>query len=190
MIKGKTGLSSETVRVRRKQFGDNILPEEKTVPAIRLFLRQFINPLVYILLLAGLVSLFLGKFMDFFLILAVVVVNAIMGFFQENKTQKTLAALKKLVKPMAQVLRDNEKKEIEAKELVPDDIVYLSTGDRIPADGKILESITLLVSEAILTGESEAIKKMEGDDVFMGTIVASGRAVMQVEKTGLSTKIG
>jgi len=183
-------LTSEEVERNQIKFGKNVLPEEKTVPAIRLFLAQFANPLVYILCFAALISLFLHKYFDIALILSVVVVNAIMGFFQENKTQKTLAALKKLVKPNAKVLRDNQRQDIEASELVPGDVVFLAVGDKIPADGKILESISFLINEAILTGESEAVEKKEGEEAYMGTIVSSGRAVMQVTNIGIATKIG
>ena len=120
----------------------------------------------------------------------VVIVNTIMGFIQENKTQKTLIALKKLVKPNAKVLRDNERRDIDASELVSGDVVFLAVGDRIPADGKILEAVSFFANEAILTRESEMVEKKEGEEVYMGTIVSSGRAVMQVTKIGVSTKIG
>lgn len=183
-------LSSKEVKERQARYGKNILPDEKSVPAIKIFISQFANPLVYTLCLAGLVSLVLQKYLDIALIFSVVVVNAFMGFFQENKTQKTLTALKNLVKPKAKVIRNNEKSEIEASELVPGDVVYLGVGDRVPADGKILEAVSFFVNEAILTGESESVEKQEKDEVLMGTIVVSGRAVVRIERTGLSTKIG
>ncbi|MGI6104559.1 MAG: cation-translocating P-type ATPase [Patescibacteria group bacterium] len=184
------GLSSEEIKKRQLQYGKNALPEEKSMPAVKIFFLQFANPLVYILLVAGLVSFFLGKYFDIALIFSVVLINALMGFFQENKTQNTLAALKKLVKPRAKVLRGGEKHEIDASELVPGDIAYLGMGDRVPADGKVLESVSLLVNEAVLTGESDAVRKQEDDEVFMGTIVVSGRAVIRIEKIGSQAKIG
>lgn len=183
-------LTLEEVKKRQFKYGKNILPEEKAIPAIKLFLVQFANPLVYILCFAALISFFLQKYLDIALILSVVFVNAIMGFFQENKTQKTLLALKKLIKPTAKVFRNNEKQEIEAQELVPGDIVFLGIGDKIPADGRVIENITFFVNEAVLTGESEPVEKKEGEDVFMGTIVSSGRAVIQITQTGQKTKIG
>ncbi|MFH1401794.1 MAG: HAD-IC family P-type ATPase [Parcubacteria group bacterium] len=186
----KKGLSDEEVRLARAQFGFNVLPEEKTVPAIRIFFSQFANPLIYILCLAGLISFFLQKYFDIVMIFSVVIVNVFMGFFQENKTQKTLTALKKLVRPKAKVLRNDEKKEIEAAELVPGDIVYLGAGDRVPADGKISEAVSFFTNEAVLTGESEAIEKQGEEEVFMGTMVISGRATVLVEKIGAATKIG
>lgn len=183
-------LTKKEVKKRQFEFGKNSLPEEKTVPAFRLFILQFVNPLVYILCFAGLISLFLKKYLDIVLIFSVVLINALMGFFQENKTQKTLAALKRLVKPYAKVIRDNKRQEIDASELVPGDVVFLAAGDRVPADGKILESVSFFANEAILTGESEAVGKEKDDEVFMGTIVSSGRAVFRVEKIGMQTQIG
>ncbi|MDD4271912.1 MAG: HAD-IC family P-type ATPase [Patescibacteria group bacterium] len=184
------GLTCEEVKKRQIQYGKNVLPAEKTVPAIRIFLSQFANPLVYILCLAGLISLFLQKYFDIALIFSVVIINAFMGFFQENKTQQTLAALKKLVKPSARVLRDNQRQEIDVLELVPGDIVFLAVGDRAPADGRVIEAFSFFTNEAVLTGESEAVKKETGGEVFMGTIVSSGRAVIEVVKIGSLTKIG
>ena len=183
-------LTSKEVKKNQIKFGKNSLPEEKTISAIRIFFSQFANPLVYILCLAGLVSLFLQKYLDIALIFSVVLINAIMGFVQENKTQKTLAALKKLVKPIARVLRDDQRQDVDAEELVPGDVVFLAMGDRVPADGKILEAISFFTNEAILTGESEAVEKKEDEEVFMGTIVSSGRAVIQVTRIGISTKVG
>lgn len=186
----KNGLTSSAVLENREKFGENILPEEKTVPALRLFLTQFVNPLVYVLFFAGLVSLFLGKYLEIILIFSVILINALMGFFQENKTQKTLSAIKKLVKPTARVSRDNHKKEIDVAELVVGDVVFVSAGDKIPADAKILEANSFFLNEAILTGESSLINKKEKENVYMGTIVASGRAILKIEKVGLATRIG
>ena len=122
-------LSLEEVKQKQLEYGRNVLPGEKPVPALRIFLSQFINPLVYALGFAVIISLLLQKYFDIALIVAVVLINAIMGFFQENKTQKTLQALKKMVKPEARVLRNNEKQKILASELVPGDIVFLGAGD-------------------------------------------------------------
>jgi Ca2+-transporting ATPase len=118
------GLTIAAVEKIRVTSGYNVLPEEPAAPAVRIFFRQFINPLVYTLGFAGLISIFLEKYLDVVLIFSVVVINALMGFLQEYKTQKTLLALKKLVKPLARVWRDNERQEISAAELVPDDVVF------------------------------------------------------------------
>lgn len=183
-------LSSKEAKQKQLEHGRNILPEGKPVPALRIFLSQFANPLVYALGFAGIVSLLLQKYFDIALIFSVVLINAVMGFVQENKTQKTLEALKKMIKPEAKVLRDDKKQKILASELVPGDVVLLGAGDRVPADGKILEAVSFFVNEAILTGESEPLQKSEGGEAFMGTVVASGRAVMAVESIGAETKIG
>ncbi|HPO75328.1 MAG TPA: HAD-IC family P-type ATPase, partial [Candidatus Pacearchaeota archaeon] len=123
----------------------------------------------------------------------VIVVNVLMGFFQEYNAKKTLTALKKILKPKAIVIRNGERKEIEAKELVPGDLVVLGSGDRVPADGKLIEGVNLLVNEAILTGEEEAIIKTEAENknlLFMGTTVISGSGVMEVTKIGKETEMG
>jgi Ca2+-transporting ATPase len=183
-------LSSPEARDLQTKYGKNSLPEEKMVSGLRIFISQFANPLVYALSAAGLISIFLQKYLDIFLIFAVVLANAAMGFFQEFKTQKTLFALKKLVKPVARVLRDGESQRILAQDLVPGDIVFLGAGDRVPADGKILEAASFFVNEAILTGESEPLDKKADDAVYMGTIVVSGRAVFEIIRIGSLTKIG
>jgi Ca2+-transporting ATPase len=112
-------LSSKEVKQKQLEYGHNILPEEKSVPALKIFLSQFINPLVYALGFAVIISLLLQKYFDIALIVVVLLINAITGFIQENKTQKTLQALKKMIKPEAKVLRDNTKQKILASELVP-----------------------------------------------------------------------
>ena len=185
-----SGLTSSKVKKLQFQYGPNSLPKEKTASVIKIFLSQFTNPLIYLLFLAGLISLFLQKYLDIVFIFSVVFLNSFFGFFQEYKAQKTLIALRKLIKPRAKVLRDNKRQQIEASGLVPGDIVFLAAGDKIPADGKILEAASFFVNEAILTGESEAVTKEKKEEVFMGTIVVSGRVVMQAVRIGLETKIG
>ncbi|HHX58364.1 MAG TPA: HAD-IC family P-type ATPase [Candidatus Moranbacteria bacterium] len=183
-------LSTEQVKRRQERFGNNSLPEEKPRSAWLIFFSQFVNPLVYVLLAVGLISLLMGKYNEIWFILVVVLLNALMGFFEENKTEKTLAALKNLVHPMARVMRDNVRRKINASELVPGDIVYLGAGEKVPADGELLEVSSLFINEAILTGESEAVKKEIGGEIFMGTIVVNGHAVMKVRTIGAATKIG
>jgi len=187
---GYSGLSAKEVEKLQLQYGKNVLPAEKPIPAARIFFSQFKNPLVYLLGLAGLISLFLHDYLDIILIFSVVFLNSIFGFFQEHKAQKTLLALKKLVKSLTRVSRDDKRQEIDALELVPGDIVFLAVGDKIPADGEVLEAVSFFVNEAILTGESQAIEKSIKDEVFMGTTVASGRVVIRVTKIGLATEIG
>ncbi len=184
------GLSSTEIQALGIEYGKNTLPSEKLISKLGLFFSQFKNPLVYIICLVGLVSFFLKRYLDVGLILSTVILNALFGFFQEYKTQKELLALKKLLKPRAKVIRGGRRQEIDAAEIVPGDVAVLIEGDKIPADGELLETASFFVNEAILTGESESIEKKEKAEVFMGTIVASGRAIMRVKKIGAATKIG
>lgn len=184
------GLSIKEVQELQRQYGVNVLPAEKYDSAFKIFLSQFTNPLIYIILLAGFISLFLREYQDVIIILAVVILNAFFGYWQEHKTQKTLMALKNILKPRAKVVRDGKRQEIDASDLSPGDIVFLTTGDKAPADGEIIEVASLLVNEAILTGESEGIVKKEKDEIYMGTIISWGRAVVKITKIGRETKIG
>ena len=183
------GLSEAEVLERQKKYGKNLIEERERLDAFLIFKNQFKNPLIYILFFVSLFSLFFKEIFEFFLILAVVFLNSLMGFFQEYKAKKTLFALKKILKPLAMVIREGRKKVIEAKDLVPGDLVVLISGDRVPADGKLIQG-EILLSEAILTGEEEGVLKKEGDKVFMGTNVLSGKGVMQVEKIGEQTEVG
>ena len=188
-----TGLTSAEVETRRKQYGKNQLPEKKGPSAWSILFSQFKSPLVYIILFAALVSLIVGEYGDFAIIMVVVVADVIMGFVQEYKAQQTYQALKGLLRPTTTVIRDGERREIEIWELLPGDLVLMTTGEHIPADGKMLECLQFSVNEAILTGESEIVEKkaVEGSDlVFMGTTVCSGRGIMQVTGTGTQTELG
>lgn len=185
-----TGLSLEKVKELQIQYGKNALPEGKEISAVKIFLSQFSNPLIFLLLFAGLISLWSKKYLDIIFIFLVLFLNSLFGFFQEYKAQKTLAALKRLIKPVAKVVRDGQRQEIEAVNLVPGDIVFVNTDDKIPADGIILEAVSFFVNEAILTGESEALEKKLDQETFMGTTVAGGRAVIRVIKIGLATEMG
>lgn len=184
------GLSSNEVKKLQIQYGKNVLPSGKGVSAIKIFLAQFANPLVYLLIFIGAISVFLQKYLDIVFIFSVVFLNSIFGFFQEYKAQKTFRAIERLLKPVARVIREGKQQTVEAFEIVPGDTVLVSVGDKIPADSLVLEAVNFSVNEAILTGESESVVKKENDEVFMATIVASGRAVLKVTKIGLQTKIG
>ncbi len=185
-----TGLNKKEVLVARQKFGENCLPKEKPKPVWALLLNQVKSPLVYIILVAALVSLIAREFGDFAIIMAVVVIDVILGFFQEYQVQKTYVALKSLLKPTTTVIRDGERSEIEVWELVPGDLVLLNNGEKVPGDGQIINSIKLSLDEAILTGESEPIVKNIGDELFMGTTILTGRGMMQVQKTGSRTELG
>ena len=199
------GLSAEQVLERRAQFGENRLPSEKGVSVWTILFNQVKSPLVYIILAAAGISLALGEFGDFAIIMAVVVIDVILGFVQEYQAQQTYVALKGLLKPTTTVIRDGQRAEVEVWELVPGDLVVLNAGEKVPGDGELLEATRLALDEAILTGESEPVNKqaiglMEGippenalvpqTQVFMGTTVVTGRGILRVTKTGTKTELG
>jgi len=187
----KEGLTSSEADQRIKELGRNILPKEKPYSKIRLFLSQFNSPLMYILLATVVISFLLKHYSDTIFIAVVLLINTTVGFYQENKANKSLLALKKMVKIRAKVWRDGYEKEIDSEELVVGDVVLLKAGDKVPADGRIIESKGLKINEASLTGESQAVEKKEKTDtVFMGTIAEEGRATIVVVATGIHTQIG
>ena len=188
-----TGLSKAQVLELRKQHGENRLPAEKGTTVWTILLNQIKSPLVYIILVAAAVSFIVKEYNDFAIIMAVVVIDVILGFIQEYQAQQTYTALKGLLKPTTTVIRDSTRQEVEIWELVPGDVVLLNSGEHVPADGEITESTKLAVDEAILTGESEPVSKNEIDGhnlVFMGTTTIAGRGTMVVTKIGFSTELG
>ncbi|OGM71424.1 hypothetical protein A3H19_04635 [Candidatus Woesebacteria bacterium RIFCSPLOWO2_12_FULL_39_9] len=190
MPENYSGLPSKEAEKRQKEYGKNVLPEKPPPPSLSIFFSQFRNPLVYVLLVAGIVTFFLGDYSDTLIIFFVVLVNSILGYFQEQKASKALASLKALVHPTADVIRDCKEVRIDVTEVVPGDIVELELGDKIPADGKLVSANRLFIEEAILTGESMPVEKTEGKEVFMGTIVASGEGLMEVSAIAASTEMG
>ncbi len=190
----KNGLTSSEIAKRLRASGRNILPQEKPYSKIRLFLSQFNSPLMYILLTTVIISFLLKHYSDTIFIIVVLLINTTVGFYQENKANQSLLALKKMVKIRAKVLRDGYEKEIDSDDLVVGDVAFLKSGDKVPADGRIIESKGLKINEASLTGEWQAVEKKAGDDisnmVFMGTIVEEGRAIIVIVATGINTQIG
>src|SRR3990172_2132230 len=184
------GLTSSEAKRRLEKYGRNVLPEKPPPSSITIYLAQLKNPLVYILLAAAIVTFFLGDFSDTAIIFFVVLVNSILGFIQEKKASNALESLKALIHPKVDVIRDGEKLRLDIEGVVPGDVVELEQGEKIPADGVLLFANRLLIEEAILTGESFPVEKSEGDDVYMGTIVASGEAFMEVKGTGADTQMG
>lgn len=190
MFPKTNGLTNTEVQEKLKRFGPNVLPEKPLPSGLSVFLSQLRNPLVYVLLLAGIVTLAIQHYSDTLIILAAVVINTILGFIQERRAGNALYALKKLITPRAEVIRDGKRVKIEASFLVPEDLVILVPGAMVPADGEIVFDNRLYLDEAILTGESSPVPKKVKEKVFMGTIVSSGQALMRVEATGSLTKIG
>jgi Ca2+-transporting ATPase len=198
-----TGLSPAEVERRLEQHGLNELIERGTKSPWSILWEQLTGILVVILILSAGVSAILGEVEDTIVILAIVVLNALLGFSQEYRAEQAIAALKKLAVPTVKVRRNGEIQEISARELVPGDIVILEAGNKVPADGRLVESINLRVEEAALTGESEPVEKipgaLEGDNrplgdrfnmVYMGTIVTYGRGQVVITETGMNTQLG
>lgn len=198
----REGLSASEAGERLEKFGPNSLPRgRKKNPLIR-FLSHFNDVLIYVLLASAVVTALLNHWVDTIVILGVVVINVFVGFLQEGKAEKAIDAVRNMLSVENRVLRDGQKKTIPAEELVPGDIVKLSSGDRVPADLRVLDVHELRVNEASLTGESETVSKTPepveddaalGDRTCMtysGTIVASGTATAVVVATGEHTEIG
>ena len=196
------GLSEKEVEIRQKKFGLNKLPEEKPLPKVKIFLSQFQSPLIYILLIAGIITLILGEWTDTVVIFMAVFLNTVVGYFQENKASNALRELKKVLKRKATCLREGERKEIFQENLVMGDMIVLKVGDKVPADGRIIESSNLKVSEAPLTGEWLAAEKIaeiltkevpladRDNMVYMGTTVEDGGGKAIVTGIGIKTEIG
>lgn len=185
------GLTKHEAKSLLVKYGANEIERKRELPALKILVSQFKSPLIYILFFAGVVTLFLGKTADSTVIFLAVFVNTALGFFQETKAEKSLIALRKLIVPQTFVLRDGREEQIEASQLVPGDLVALKTGEKIPADGLVVEAVVLHVNEAILTGESLPVQKSkEQNEVYMGAVIVSGRGKMLVTKTGMSTKMG
>jgi Ca2+-transporting ATPase len=196
------GLSAEQASRRLGQYGPNQTPQAKPPSPLRLFLAQFRSVLVYILLLAAAVSLALGDQFEAVAIGAIVVLNAALGFVQEFRSQRALEALRSMVAPEATVVRDGRAGRVSVRDIVPGDILVLEGGDTVPADCRVLEAVSLRVSEALLTGESTAVEKSAGPApvdadlaertsmLYQGTNVATGRASAVVVETGAGTEMG
>lgn len=199
----KSGLTSVQATELLKINGPNVLPEKPPTSDVAIFFRQFGSPLIYILIIAAGISWYLKDNVDAFVIMLAVLVNTILGFYQERKAERGLVALKRIVSPRAKVIRNGVQQEISAAQIVAGDIVVLASGDRIPADGILVEAAELSVNEAILTGESFPVVKRASLEekeetaelhaehaVLMGTTVVAGIGKMQVTATALKTQLG
>jgi len=197
------GLSSQESAQRLIANGTNELKEGKRISAFSIFLNQFKSLIIWILIVAGLISGVLGETVDAIAILAIVVLNAVIGFYQEFSAEKSIAALKKMTAPQAKVLRDGQVTIIPASGIVVGDILALEAGDMVAADARLIEAASLKCIESALTGESEAVKKqpatLEQGDIplgdrdnllFMGTSIATGTAQAVVVTTAMDTELG
>ncbi len=197
------GLSETDVRERLQEFGPNKLAEAERISKLKILLHQFKSPLIYILLIAALVTAVLQEYKDTGVIAAVLLLNAIIGFLQEFKAEKSVRALARMMVPRARVLRDGREQEVNSEELVPGDVVLLASGFRVPADLRLLKCIELKIDESMLTGESIPVAKTHGvisednltpgdqrNMAFMGTVVVNGRAKGVVVATGSRTILG
>jgi calcium-translocating P-type ATPase len=198
------GLSTGEVNKRRDEYGLNKMPQPKSKSLIEIFFHQFLNPLIYVLIVAAIISIITGDIKDAIFIIAIILINSILGTYQEWRAENSALALRNMVKVKCRVKRDGDIHQIDSEELVPGDIVFLESGQKVPADLRLLEVNELSVEEALLTGESVAVNKtievVEGGNelsigdrhnmVFAATTVQKGRAVGVVAATGMHTQIG
>ena len=196
------GLDSDQAKQRLEEHGPNALGTEDRISPLKLLVRQVMNPLIYLLCGAAVLSLGVGKYIDAGVIFGVIVLNSLLGFFQEWRAEGALAALQQMAALHARVLRNGEPTEIEAAEVVSGDILLLETGDRVAADALLLDADELQIDESALTGESQPASKRPGrmDEqtpmadrrqmVWMSTNVTGGRGRALVVQTGMQTQMG
>ena len=198
-----TGLGNGEAADRQQRFGPNALPRKTPPGLFEYFFSQFKSPLIYVLVIAALVSLLIGEYSDAVFIAAVLLLNALIGTTQEFSAQRSAEGLQKMMMTQARVLRDGEAYQLDSREIVPGDIVLLESGDKVPADLRLLDSHNLEIDESLLTGESLAVVKTAatvldeatvlGDRanmVFGGTIATYGRGRAVVVGTGMNTQFG
>lgn len=199
---GSNGLDQEKIPIRLERYGANKLPEAKTRSSLLRFIAQFHNLLIYVLIAAGCVTAVLSHWIDSGVILGVVIINAVIGFVQEGKAENALKAIRKMLSAQAVVLRNGKRKSIPSEYLVPGDVVFLQSGDKVPADLRLFQVKSLQIQESVLTGESIAVEKQFaavkndaelGDRcsmAFSGTFVTYGQGSGIVVETGTHTEIG
>lgn len=194
------GLSTTEVQNRLKEYGRNeLVDRSKSSPVSILFRQVKSNFVIYMLLCAVIISIFVGKYSTAYAVSAVIIVVIVVGFIQEYRAEEAVASLKKMLMSVSIVIRDGKKKEIPSQEIVPDDIIYLGNGEKVPADCVLLESHDLRLNESALTGESKEINKsvpqatseiLDENTLFMGTYIVNGRCTARVTHTGMNTKFG
>lgn len=196
------GLSEKEARKRFLEHGPNLLTVKKKISPFKILLSQFTDIMVIILIISTAISAFMGEMTESVTIITIVILNAILGFVQEFRTEKTMEALKSLAAPSAKVLRDGRQTSVPAEQIVPGDVIVLETGDRIPADAVLVDSVNIQADESLLTGESVPVEKSalapdvlprrreRNNCVFMGTSITGGRARALVTGTGMDTEMG
>ena len=186
----RRGLTEKEAARRLEQYGSNLLKDGRKKHPAALFFTQFKDVMTLVLLICTAVSLVMGEYVAAITIAVIVLMNGLLGFIQEFRTERTLESLRAMASPAAKVLRDGKARSIDAAEVVPGDEVFLSAGGRIPADGILLHCTGLSCDESMLTGESAAVRKEAGDEVSMGCTVTGGHGMFRVENTGMRTRMG
>lgn len=189
----QNGLTQVEAARRLKKHGPNRLENKKKISPVKIFLSQFNDFIVWVLIAATMISGFIGEKADAITILIIIIMNAILGFIQEYKTEKSLEALKELAAPTAKVIRDGNIKVINAEEIVVGDLLLLESGDRVPADCMLVEDSNFMVDESLLTGESVGVEKSsrkKDSSAYMGTIVLTGKGKARIVQTGMNTEMG
>lgn len=199
----QSGLDADEAKKRLHQFGFNQLPEQKPLSVFKLFLSQFSSLMIWVLIAAALVATVLSDLIDTAAIGVIIILNALLGFFHEYRAEKALAALRKIINPFSKVIRNGKLQTIPSKMIVPGDLILIESGDNIPADGRIIQSIDLMIQESALTGESLPIHKNasfiiqqnipmaeQRNMCFMGTAAVKGKGAFIATGTALNTEIG
>src|SRR5882724_5476251 len=184
------GLTHQQIQENQTKYGKNRIDSSQSISLLKIFLSQFTTFINGILTIGAVFSYAVGDFLDGTFIVAVIVINAFFGFIQEYRAEKSLEKLKNYTSPTAHVLREGEDLQIMAEDLVPGDIVVMTEGSRIPADGEMLEVANLEVDESILTGESLSVVKQPKDAIFLGTLVNRGNGTLRVTAIGMQTRFG
>ncbi|HHV60879.1 MAG TPA: calcium-translocating P-type ATPase, SERCA-type [Clostridiaceae bacterium] len=199
----QSGLSEKEARKKLLKYGPNVMIQKKNISVFKMLIGQFNDFMTLILLASTCISIFMGEAVEAVTIICIVVMNAILGFIQEYRAERTMEALKKLAAPLANVIRDGKTVSIPAEEVVPGDLVLLEAGDRVPADAVLIEANEMKVDESLLTGESIPVDKKVSpeeqkkdkdsskiNEIYMGTVVTTGRGRAIVTKTGMNTEMG
>ena len=195
-----SGLNEKEVKRRLKEYGLNELPKEKKKTKIQIFFSSLVDPIIFVLFAASILSFIVGETIDAIAILFIIIVDAIVSTIQEYRAEQNSEALKNLIKVKVKVIRENRHKEIDSENIVPGDIIVIEPGTVVSADARILTSNNLSVNESILTGESIGVNKsfepVDNKDVskkcmlYAGTSVLTGRALAVVVNTGINTEVG